>query len=141
MGFDMGEAVKKIAMDAFARPISVTPSGGATYQSRGIWHKDANEFFAEDGSIVIDNKTSVDILNSEFAVIPRQGDSVAIPADGTVPAEATHTILSSHDDGGGMTNLVLEQYITTGPANPLPASTGAPRIFTPLRGHSDHDRF
>ena len=140
MGLDFGDLVKSVAMDAFARPITVTPAGGAAYLSRGIWHKDANEFFAEDGSIVIDNKVSVDILNSEFPVIPKQGDAIAIPADGTVPAEETHTILSSHDDGGGMTNLVLEQFITTGPANPLPLSPGAPRIFTPLRGRSDRDR-
>lgn len=126
----MGILTKLPCADMFARPIDVTPVGGATYRARGIWHRDANEFFAEDGSIVIDNKVSVDILNSEFAVIPRQGDSVAIPADGTVPAEEPHTILSSHDDGGGMTNLVLEQFITT-----IPVAPGAPRMpaGTPLR--------
>lgn len=117
-------------MDVFARPIFVTPVGGAAYTARGIFHRDANEFFAEDGSIVVDNKVSVDVLNSEFAVIPRQGDGIAIPADGTVPAEADHTVLSTHDDGGGMTNLVLEQFITT-----IPVAPGAPRMpaGTPLR--------
>ncbi|MGB8964748.1 MAG: hypothetical protein WCB99_03810 [Candidatus Cybelea sp.] len=108
MGLDWGLLTKAPQFDMFARPITV--NGVA---ARGIWHKDANEFFAEDGSIVIDNKTSIDILNSEFAVTPRQGDMVEVPADGAVPAEASHTVLSSHDDGGGMTNLVLEQYITT----------------------------
>jgi hypothetical protein len=139
MGLDMGILTKLPCADMFARPISVTPAGGADYTSRGIWHRDANEFMAEDGSIVIDNKVSVDVLNSEFAIIPRQGDAITIPADGTVPAEGTFTILSTHDDGGGMTNLVLEQYFTTGPANPLPTTAGAPRVFTPLK-RPDRDR-
>ncbi len=106
----------------FARPINVTPIGGATYASRGIWHRDNNDFLAEDNSLVTDHKVSIDVLDSEFAVVPRQGDIIDIPADGTVPAEGTFTVLSAHGDGGGMTNLVLEEYITTvvGPSPPSP---------------------
>lgn len=128
----MGLLVKGPQMDMFARPILVNG-----VPSRGIWHRDANEFMAEDGSIVIDNKVSVDVLNSEFAIVPRQGDAITIPADGTVPAEGTFTILSSHDDAGGMTNLVLQQFFTTTASDPLPPSPGAPRVFTPLRSKRD----
>lgn len=107
-------------MDMFARPISVTPAGGAAYDNRGIWHRDNNDFLAEDGSLVTDHKVSIDVRDAEFAVVPRQGDTIFIPADGTVPAEGTFTVLSAHGDGGGMTNLVLEEFITTVPA-PYPA--------------------
>jgi hypothetical protein len=118
MGLDWSVLAKLPQMDMFARPINVTPVGGATYANRGIWHKDDNDFFAEDGSIVTDHKVSVDVRDAEFAVAPRQGDIIEIPADGTVPAEGTFTVLSAHGDGGGMTNLVLEQYITITPTPP-----------------------
>jgi hypothetical protein len=122
MGLDMSMLVKLPQMDMFARPITVTPAGaGVAYDSRGIWHKNDDDFFAEDGSVVTDHKTSIDVLDAEFAVVPRQGDLVTIPADGSVPAEGTFTILSAHSDGGGMTNLVLEEHVTTvSPAPPAP---------------------
>jgi hypothetical protein len=114
MGLDMGVLVKLPQMDMFGRPISVTPAAtGAAYVSRGIWHKDANPFPAEEGSIVTDHVTSIDVLDAEFSVLPRQGDLIDIPADGTVPAEGTFTVLSATGDGGGMTNLILEEYLTT----------------------------
>jgi hypothetical protein len=108
----MGILTKLPAMDMFARPITITPVGGAAYDSRGIWHKNDDNFSAEDFSIVTDVKTSIDVLDSDFAVVPRQGDLVTVPADGTVPAEGSFTILETHNDGGGMTNLVLEKYDT-----------------------------
>lgn len=119
MGLDMGILVKMPQLDMFGRPISVTPAaGGVTYQARGIFHEDANPFPAEDGSIVTDHIVSIDVLDSEFTVLPRQGDLIDIPADGTVPAEGLFTVLSATGDGGGMTNLVLEEYLTV-TATPL----------------------
>jgi hypothetical protein len=104
-------------MDMFARPITVTPAGGAAYTNRGIWHRDDNDFLAEDNSVVTDHRVSVDVRDAEFAVVPKQGDTIEIPADGTVPAEGTFTILAAHGDGGGMTNLLLQEYTTVAPAD------------------------
>ena len=127
MGLDMGLLVKLPQMDMFARPITITPAAtGVAYVSRGIWHEDANPFPAEDGSIVTDHIVSIDVLDSEFAVLPRQSDLIDIPADGTVPAEGTFTVLSATGDGGGMTNLILEEYLTTVAA---PLSGEAAREF------------
>jgi hypothetical protein len=136
MGLDMSLLVKSVAMDSFARPIDVTPTasspGADAYRTRGIWHQDDNDFMAEDGSIVTDHKVSVDILESEFPVLPRQGDKITIPADDTVPAEGTFTVLSVHSDGGGMMNVVLSEFITTIPANPLPEGLSLRGSFVPL---------
>jgi hypothetical protein len=120
----MGILTKLPAMDMFARPIIITPVGGAAYDSRGIWHKNDDNFSAQDFSIVTDVKTSIDVLDSDFAVVPRQGDLVTVPADGTVPAEGSFTILETHNDGGGMTNLVLEKYDTANPGPPPPRQRG-----------------
>lgn len=111
MGLDFSLLVKLPQMDMFARPIAV--NGVA---SRGIWHRDNDDFLGEDNSIVTDHKVSIDVLDSEFAIVPRQGDRIEVPADGSVPAEGTFTVLSAHGDGGGMTNLVLSEYTTTVPA-------------------------
>jgi hypothetical protein len=115
MGVDWSVLAKLPNMDMWARPINVTPAGGTAYANRGIWHEDENDFIAEDGSIVTDHKVSIDVRDAEFAVVPRQGDMIDIPADGTVPAPkgSPFTVLSAHGDGGGMTNLVLEEYTTT----------------------------
>jgi hypothetical protein len=69
---------------------------------------------------VIDDTCSIDVLNSDFAVMPRQGDMIDIPADGTVPpAKGTpFTVIETHDDSGGMTNLVLQSYKTAATAPP-----------------------
>jgi hypothetical protein len=138
VGLDMGVLVKLPQLDLFGRPISITPNGGAAYVARGIWHRDNDDFLAEDNSVVTDHKVSVDVLDAEFAVLPRQGDVITIPADGTVPAEGTFTILSAHRDGGGMTNLLLEEYYTVGPATPF---TGDPSQLRPVkreRGRYDY---
>lgn len=117
MGLDMGVLVKLPQMDLFARPISVTPAAtGVAYQARGIFHEDENDFLAEDNSVVTDHRVSIDVLDAEFAVVPRQGDTIDIPADGAVPAEGTFTVQAVHRDGGGMTNLLLQQYQTVAPA-------------------------
>jgi hypothetical protein len=116
MGLDMSILTKLPQMDMFARPITVTPAGGASYANRGIWHEDENDFLAEDNSVVTDHRVSIDVRDAEFAVVPRQGDAIDIPADGTVPAEGTFTVLAAHSDGGGMTNLLLQEYQTVAPA-------------------------
>jgi hypothetical protein len=118
MGLDFGVLTKSVVVEFYGRPIIITPVGGATYTSRGVWHKDNDDYFAEDSSIVTDHRISIDVLDSDFAIVPRQGDLIEIPADGTVPAEGAFTVLSAHGDGGGMTNLILQDYTTTVPADP-----------------------
>jgi hypothetical protein len=111
MGLDMSILTKLPQMDMFARPIAVN---GVV--NRGIWHEDENDFLAEDNSVVTDHRVSIDVRDAEFAVVPKQGDLIDIPADGTVPAEGSFTVMAAHKDGGGMTNLLLQQWQTVAPA-------------------------
>jgi hypothetical protein len=133
MGLDMSILTKLPPMDMFARPINVTPAGGATYANRGIFHCDNDDFFAEDSSIVTDHRISIDVRDAEFAVVPRQGDLIDIPADGTVPSPKGNpfTVMSAHEDGGGMTNLILQKYVTTTPGPPEAPSRERGKL-TPL---------
>jgi hypothetical protein len=132
MGLDMSVLVKMPCVDVFSRPIDVTPlasaPGAPAYRNRGIYHQDDNDFVAEDGSIVTDHKISIDVRDAEYAAVPRQGDIIDIPADGTVPAPkgTPFTVLSAHGDGGGLTNLVLSEYTTTVPP-PAPGAPGPAR--------------
>jgi hypothetical protein len=121
----------------FGRPINVTPTssapGAETYQNRGIWNEVDLDFMAEDGSVVTDHKKFIDVRDAEYVVVPRQGDVISIPADGTVPAEGTFTVLSAHQDGGGMTCLVLSESITSAnPGQPLPTNGAPPAWLRPM---------
>jgi hypothetical protein len=119
LGLDWSLLVKKPIMDMYARPIAV--NGVA---NRGIWHEDDNDFLAEDNSVVTDHRVSIDILDAEFAVVPKQGDLIDIPADGAVPPPdgTPFTVMAAHRDGGGMTNLLLQQWqtVTVGPGEGEP---------------------
>lgn len=134
----MSILTKLPVLDMFARPITVAlgSATGAVFPGRGIFHRDNDDFFAEDSSIVTDHRVSIDVRDAEWAIVPRQGDFITIPDDGTVPAEGTFTVLSAHGDGGGMTNLILQEYLTLVPAPP----TASPRErgkLTPLNRKRD----
>jgi len=114
MGLDMSALVKLPAMDVFARPIDVTPiasqPGVGSYRARGYLGTTELDVGAEDGSVVTDQQTYLDVRDAEFAVVPRQRDRIHIPADGTVPAAGTFEVVSGSQDGGGLTTLVIRRF-------------------------------
>ena len=73
---------------------------------------------AIDGSIISEQRTILDVRDVEFAVLPVQGDQVAIPADGTLPDAGTWEVIDSSRNGGGETTLTLRKLMT---AKPTPA--------------------
>ena len=104
---------------AFARPVTFTPaksqpSEGA-YGARGIFDTVPIDIVAENGSLISDTKTILDILESEFAVLPVQGDRVHIPATIGIPAAGTFEIIDSDSNGGGETTLQLRKWMTASP--------------------------
>jgi hypothetical protein len=114
MGLDMSALVKLPAMDVFARPIDVTPiasqPGAGAYRARGYLGTSQLDVAAEDGSVITDQQTYLDIRDAEFAVLPRQRDRIDIPADGTVPAAGSFEVVSASQDGGGLTTLVIRKF-------------------------------
>lgn len=107
--------------DMFARPINVTPlasrPGTPAYGARGIYDTRPIDVQAEDGSIVSDQQTILDILDVEFGVIPDQLDQIAIPADPDGgPDLGTFEVVLTESNGGGETTLVIRKLKTARPS-------------------------
>jgi hypothetical protein len=116
MGLDMSSLVKEVVLDAFARPIDVTYAGTDTaYRARGYFGTTALDVMGEDNSILSDQTTYLDVRDREFAVVPRQGDRITIPGDGTTEEEGDWEVVDSSKDGGGLTTLTIRR---AGPARP-----------------------
>jgi hypothetical protein len=119
MGVDYSSLIYLPNYDMFARTITVTPvvsqPGEPAYDARGIYNTDEQNVQAEDGSIITDQRTLVDVREIEFTVVPQQGDLINIPADGgAMVALGDFEVINAWKNGGGETTLQLRS-ITTAP--------------------------
>jgi hypothetical protein len=107
----------------WARPITFYPvvssPSTASYAGRGIFHDGRLDVVLEDGSLYVNQETSIDILEADFAAaglpLPQQQDRLNIPQDGLggMIAEGDFEVISVSRNGGGETNLVLRAYSAT----------------------------
>jgi hypothetical protein len=107
----------------FARPVifyPVTSSPGvASFNTRGIFHDGRLDVVLEDGSLYVNQETSLDILETDFAnagmPLPQQFDRVVIPQDGPggMIAEGEFEVTTVTRNGGGETNLILRKWSAT----------------------------
>jgi hypothetical protein len=116
------DQIYKIAQDNFSGPVLFTPiksqPGQPSFQGRGIYSTVAIDIIAEDGSIVSDQRTILDIREVEFAVLPIQGDQVFLAAASFADQlieDSTFEILDTDTNGGGETTLALRKIMTTLP--------------------------
>ena len=65
-----------------------------------------------DGSLYSDQRTILDIRESEFAVLPQQNDHVIIPLDCNNVPKGEYQIVDASSDGGGQTMLTIRKYET-----------------------------
>jgi hypothetical protein len=119
MGIDYSSLIYLPNYDMFARAITVTPTasqpGAPAYTARGILNTDEQTVQGEDGSLITDQRTLVDVRDVEFGVVPQQGDLVTIPADGgAMVTLGDFEIINAWKNGGGETTLQLRS-ITTAP--------------------------
>lgn len=107
--------------DIFARRIIVTPlasqPGLPVYDARGIYDTRPIDVQAEDGSIISDQQTIIDVRDEEFSVVPDQLDRIHVPADPDAGPdlgdfEVTHT----ESNGGGETTLVIRKVVVARPS-------------------------
>jgi hypothetical protein len=65
----------------------------------------------EDGSILTDQQTILDIRASEFSVLPVQGDQINIPSEpiSGLPTLGDFQITNVFHNGGGETTLELKR--------------------------------
>lgn len=121
MGIDYSTMIYLPNYEVWARSVSITPlaSLGSTtpYANRGIFHTETLDVAAEDGSIFSTQKTTLDVREIEYAVLPAQGDRIFIPADSGAMVElGDFEVIDSYTNGGGETTLVLRS-VTTAPAS------------------------
>lgn len=116
MGIDYSTLIYKQCFTMYARPVTITPvvsqPGGPAYTNRGIFHTTELDVGAEDGSLVMDQRTELDIREFEYGVLPQQGDLVTIPADtGAMGALGSFEIIGAWTNGGGQTTLNLRKIM------------------------------
>ena len=100
----------------WARTIVVTPIFGASYTARGIYNTRGTIIDTDFGrAIVSDQETILDILEFEFAVLPKQGDLIDIPAYEGIPAAGLFEVTDSSSNGGGETTLIIRKFETAAP--------------------------
>ena len=119
MGLDYSTSIYLPNYNLLARAIVVTPAvsqpSAAPYWTRGIYNPEKLDVAAEDGSILTDHRTYVDVLEAEFAVVPVQGDQVFIPADrGAMGELGNFEVIDTWHNGGGETTLQLRKLETAG---------------------------
>jgi hypothetical protein len=116
-GINFATLVYLPAFDTFAVPVTFNPlvsaPGSPPYTIRGIFDTRTLNVLAENNSIYSDQQTILDIRESEFAVIPQQGDHATIPVDCNGVNQGEWVIVDSSTNGGGETTLVLRKW--TGP--------------------------
>jgi len=120
MAINFSTLVYLPTFDMFARPITITPlasqPGLPAYNARGIFDTRPIDVQAEDGSIVSDQQTILDIREAEFAVLPAQLDRITIPVDADAgPALGDFEIMDTETNGGGETTLVLRKVAAARP--------------------------
>ena len=129
----------KPVFDFYAVPITVNPVASqptsGSYSARGILDTRAIDVVAMDGSIFSDSKVELDILETEFAVLPLQNDRVTIPADCNGVNKGEYEIIDTDSNGGGETTLTLRKWTTAKPpaAPPLPIDGSASLTLGVLR--------
>src|SRR5262245_6914524 len=119
MAVNFPSLVYEPCFNVFARAVTFAPFASQpsqpNYVGRGIFNTVDMDVMAEDGSILSDQKTILDILEKEFTVLPEQRDQVIIAADGELPALGTFEIIDRNTNGGGETTLTLRRVL---PKNP-----------------------
>lgn len=108
--------------EVFSRPILVIPlasqPGLPGYVNRGIYGTRPIDVQAEDGSIVSDQQTILDIRDEEFGVIPDQLDRINIPPDpnaGNIGV-GDYEVVLTESNGGGETTLVIRKIVPSRPS-------------------------
>jgi hypothetical protein len=119
MALNFADLVLVKTQDVFGRPVTFTPivsqPGEPAYVARGIYTSEPADVLAEEGAIFSDQRTILDILEKEYAVVPLQGDHVSIPATGAIPAAGEFVVSDQKANGAGETTLMLRRIVVTKP--------------------------
>jgi len=125
MLFNLTDSLYLPLWDTWARPITVTPivsqPGQPAYGARGYYDTKELDVMTEDGGILSDARSYIDILIAEFPVLPMQGDTIDIPFHQGVPGGLFEVLdLAGAGNAGGAITVTLRRIVT---AKPTPTAT------------------
>lgn len=119
MALDFSTLVYDPGYSVFARAVTINPSvsqpNQPSYAARGIFSTQPIDVATENGAILSDQVTILDILEREFAILPAQGDTINIPSSGTLPALGDYEVIDLSTNGGGETTLVIRKVMAAQP--------------------------
>jgi hypothetical protein len=102
--------------DFWAVPVTFRPlvsqPGAPDFSGRGILNTYSLDVAGLDGQIYSDQRTILDIRESEFRVLPEQNDHCIIPRDCNNVPRGEYQIVDASSDGGGQTMLTIRKYET-----------------------------
>jgi hypothetical protein len=115
-------------LDAFARPITVTPlvsaPGNAAYAARAYFDSSQLDILTEDGGIHSDSKAFIDIRVAEFAIVPMQGDAIDMAFHEGMRGGSWEVLDAGESDAAGTITLTLRKLTPAKPPGityqPLP---------------------
>jgi hypothetical protein len=119
MGVDFSASVYLPNFDFWSRDIYVTPSasqpGAGSYWARGIYDSGGVNIGTEEEWVELaDQRTTLDIREVEFSVLPQQGDIIYMPADASMK-EMTLEVTSVENNGGGEVTLDVRLWEPAAP--------------------------
>lgn len=116
MAVNMSRGVYLPCQNVFGRPATFTYKAGGSFAGRGIYSSREINLAMDDGSIITDQDTILDIRTEEFQIVPQQDDSVSIPAEpiSGLPDEGNFQITNIWHNGGGEITLQLRRIETAG---------------------------
>lgn len=120
MAINFNDDLYLIAMNVFARPITVTPvvsqPGQPAYSNRAYFDTKETDVLTEDGALLSDSRTFIDIRMEEYAALPMQGDLIDIPFHQGVPGGSFEVSdLAGSGNAGGMITMTLKKVVTPKP--------------------------
>jgi hypothetical protein len=119
MGVNLDLLLQGSIFDVWAVPVTIVPFASqplaGSYGVRGILNTYTFDVAGENGAIFSDQRTILDIRESEFGVLPIQDDHVIIPLDCNLVPKGEYEIIDSYTDGGGQTTLTIRKIMTERP--------------------------
>jgi hypothetical protein len=119
MAVNMDVLLQLPVFDFWSIPVVFTPvasqPGHAAYNGRGILNTFSLDVAGLDGSFYVDQRTILDIRESEFPVLPQQNDRLNIPLDSNNVPKGDYEIVKATSNGGGETTLEIRKWTTAAP--------------------------
>lgn len=116
MAVNLDVLLQGTIFEFWAVPVTFDPrvsqSGGPAYAGRGILNTYTIDVPGIDGSLYSEQRTILDIRETEFAVLPQQNDHLTIPLDCNNVPKGEYVIVDASSDGGGQTMLTIKKYQT-----------------------------